>query len=128
MRYQVAISTFCFVAGLALGTGVHANFWINNPVPQHTVQIIYESWVGSDLALRIDSAGKMQFGPEYDRETEAKKLLETARKMYLHEKPVLCKDASYFPPVGGVLHVNPGSAEPHWYFENGKWYFSGPSA
>lgn len=105
----VAISSLSFAAGL----GIHASFWISHPWPDKpAAQIIYRSDVGSDLALSVDSNGKFSFGPEYDRETEAKKLLEVAKRLADSDKSLPCTTTNYRPPTGGVITINPGTAWP----------------
>lgn len=100
------------VAAFAVGFAIHSTFYIQWPFPSSTISTMYQSEIGSDLALSIDSAGKMTFGPEYDREAEAKKLIEVMRTMYLHEKAEPCENVNYIPPKGGVITINPGTAWP----------------
>jgi hypothetical protein len=97
-------------AGLALGSQLHANYWVNYPY-EGVSKWSYNSVAGGSPALTIDERGQLVPGPAYDREIEAKKLVEAMRR-FAGERGSICNPANYNPPPDGVIVVHPGEALP----------------
>lgn len=111
---QLFIVASLAVVSFVAGCMVHSTFYVQYPWPKiaTATSILYRSEVGSDLALTVDSKGAFSFGKEYDREAEARKLLEVAKRLADSDKSLPCTNANYQPPVGGVLTIKPGTAWP----------------
>lgn len=112
-----ARSILVFAGGVAVGLSVHSNFYVHNPWPKTTTSYFYQSMIGGDPALQIDNHGRIIPGREYDRDTEAKKLIEVMRLMAGHPAAP-CTNVSYFPPAGGLIEIKPGSAFPNLKIES----------
>lgn len=113
------------VACIGLGAVIY-DIALKARAPLQTVNFsyLYYSESHGERAFSIDDKGKIDFGPNYDRETEARHLLEMFRMLKNGGITTDCHETGYRPPprlgglsiwlapADGVLRVFPGQALP----------------
>lgn len=103
------IPSVCLAAGIAIGAS-------ERPAPPNTYRYFYQSIDNSAPALTITSKGRPVFHRHYDRDREARRLVDLARQIAAEQCwGLTCLGAAFqlVPPNGVVLcHSCWWSAEP----------------
>jgi hypothetical protein len=111
---KISIALLLFV-GAALGAGTMQLIEQINRPNFESGYISYDR--NGETIFSLGSGGKMTLGPKYDRRTEAKKLVDYAKRLASKDYVSDCHETGYHSdywslPNGGMMQVYPGTAMP----------------